>query len=78
MKPGVLEAFLSNRCKVLMYTSRDGQSGWRETKGKQEDEMSQKHDLQAKTEQPGIIQMREEKIQWGTQVLNNIKKALRL
>lgn len=66
MKPGVLEAFLSNQRKVLKYTSRDGQSDWRETKGKQEDQMSQKHDLQAKAEQPEIIQMREEKIQWGT------------
>lgn len=66
MKPGVLEAFLGNRQKVLMHTSRDGQSNWRETKGKEEDQMSPKHDLQAKTEQPGIVRLREEKIQWGT------------
>lgn len=66
MKPGVSEAFLGNRCEVLMHTSRDRQSDWRETKAKQEDQMSAKHDLQAKPEQLGMVQLREEKIQWGT------------
>lgn len=49
-----------------MHTSRDRQSDWRETKAKQEDQMSAKHDLQAKPEQLGMVQLREEKIQWGT------------
>jgi len=49
-----------------MHTLSDRQSEWGETKRKQKDQMSPKHDLQAKTEQPGIVQLREEKIQWGT------------